>query len=243
MWTLSELKSSAEEIETSVWRVVEGQYSSSTLKITDTLEEQMLLEELLEENKPSFPEGAAGFDFVIATPFRYRPYPSGSRFRQANQAEGAYYASLTPETAIAELAFYRALFYSHAEGLEYPTTGTEHTAIQVPIKTAIALDLTKGKFAEIPGLSLKDDYSLSQALANDATKAGIEVIISDSVRCPSNGINITVLDMDAFAAKEPGKRQTWRLHTSGDRVIALREFPRKMLEFVAAEFDGPRLEK
>lgn len=241
MWTHSELKSNQQNFEKPVWRIVEGQYTSSTMKLAGTLEDQQILENLLEDNKPPYPDMAEGFDYLLATPFRYRPYPHGSRFRKVNQSEGAFYASLTPETAIAEIAFYKMLFFSHAEGLIYPRTGCEHTALQVPLKTTAALDLTEKPFNKHTNLLAKGDYTATQQLADCAREINIAVIISQSVRCPTKGMNATVLNMNAFASKKPAKVQTWKIHTRQDRVIALCEFPKKSLEFLRSDFEDARL--
>jgi hypothetical protein len=71
------------------WRLVEAQHKVSTLKLTDTLAEQALLESLLEETKPKLPEEAKGLHYLMAAPFRYgAPYPRGSRFRRAGRTPG-----------------------------------------------------------------------------------------------------------------------------------------------------------
>ena len=40
------------------------------------------------------------------------PYPIGSRFRRAGRTAGVFYAAESPETAVAEMAFYRLLFFA-----------------------------------------------------------------------------------------------------------------------------------
>ena len=237
----TELKFKFTELEVPIWRIVESQSQSSTLKLTDNLEEQRILEELIEETKPLLPPSANGFSYFISTPFRYSPYPHGSRFRKAGQPEGAYYASMTPETAIAEMAFYRMLFYRQSPDAVLPVNGAEYTAFQVGIKTSYTIDLRQEPFSNMPQLWLKSDYHASQELADDARAAGAQAIISQSVRCPDKGANVTVLDISAFTDKEPKKSQTWRLHPSRDKVIALREFPRLSIEYRAADFADPRL--
>ncbi|MFP3711965.1 RES domain-containing protein, partial [Paraburkholderia sp. SIMBA_009] len=63
------------------------------MKLVDTVEEQSLLEDILEASKRPFPPECAGFDYLLATPFRYgAAYPHGSRFRRAGFTEGVYYA-------------------------------------------------------------------------------------------------------------------------------------------------------
>ena len=60
IWTPAALSSEARPFAGPVWRFVEAQHRVSTLKLVDTLDEQALLEELLEENKPVLPRECAG---------------------------------------------------------------------------------------------------------------------------------------------------------------------------------------
>ena len=241
MSTHSELKSNLINFKGDAWRVVEGQYVASTMKLANSLEDQEILEDMLEVTKPPFPEEAERFDYLLATPFRYYPYPEGSRFRRAGQRDGVFYSSLTPYTALAELAFYRLLFWSHAEGARYPDAACEHTAFQVPVETDRAIDLTKPPFDTQPELLNKSDYTETQALADIARNEGVEVIISQSVRCPAAGKNINVFSLNALKAKSAKQRRTWTLFTRPDRVIVTSDFPKISYEFLAKDFDDPRL--
>ena len=54
-WTPDALSSEARSYARSLWRVVEAQHRASTMRITDTLEEQAILEDLIEEVKPPMP--------------------------------------------------------------------------------------------------------------------------------------------------------------------------------------------
>ena len=102
IWTPAALSSEARPFAGPVWRFVEAQHRVSTLKLVDTLDEQALLEDLLEESKPVLPPECAGLDYLLATPFRYGAvYPYGSRFRRAGRTLGVYYAALSVETALA----------------------------------------------------------------------------------------------------------------------------------------------
>ena len=61
----------------------------STMALVDTLEEQALLEQLLDDSKPSVPLECRGLHYLLFTPFRYgAPYPHGSRFRAAGGTPG-----------------------------------------------------------------------------------------------------------------------------------------------------------
>ena len=101
--------------------MVEAQHFVSTLKVVDSLAEQALLETLLEDTKPAIPPECRHLHYLLATPFRYGSlYPSGSRFRRAGHTLGVYYASEAPQTAAAEIAFYRLLFFSESPDTPWP---------------------------------------------------------------------------------------------------------------------------
>ena len=55
IWTRDALSSEAIVLAGRCWRLVEAQHRVSTLKVVDTLEEQALLEELIEETKAVIP--------------------------------------------------------------------------------------------------------------------------------------------------------------------------------------------
>ena len=80
--------------------------------------------------------------FLLKAPFRYYPYLTGSRFRCAEQSAGHFYASDTPETAIAEIAFYKFLFFLDAGGMTLPGNALEYTAYSVQVGSRLAIDLT-----------------------------------------------------------------------------------------------------
>ena len=85
------------------------------MKLVDTLAEQALLEQWLDESKPPVPPDCRHLHYLLATPFRYgAPYPQGSRFRRPGLTAGVFYASRTPATAMAELAFHRLLFFAES---------------------------------------------------------------------------------------------------------------------------------
>src|SRR5690554_4559167 len=104
IWTPAALSSEGRAVSGRFWRLVEAQHQVSTMKLVETVEEQALLEELLEETKPAFPPECAGFDYLLATPFRYgAAYPHGSCFRRAGRTLGVFYAAAGVETALAEM--------------------------------------------------------------------------------------------------------------------------------------------
>jgi hypothetical protein len=114
-WTPEELSSEFRALAGRCWRAVEARHYVSTLKLTDTHEEQSRLEELIEATKPRIPEECRHLPYLLSTPFRYgAPYPTGSRFRRAGLTAGVFYAAEFSRTAIAELTFYRLLFFAES---------------------------------------------------------------------------------------------------------------------------------
>lgn len=243
-WTPGELSSEARRLAGVCWRVVEAQHQVSTLKLVNTLEEQAVLERLIEQTKPPVPSECQHLDYLLATPFRYdTPYPRGSRFRRAGRTLGAFYASEESETAIAEMAFYRLLFFAESPGALWPTNAGEYTAFAASYTTRRALDLTRPPL-DADGMQWTDlvDYSACQSLAEAARAAGIQILRYRSVRDPHDRTNLALLVCTVFTSPAPGSRQTWRIRLSSSGVQAICEFPRIHLEFGRDSFNSdPRI--
>jgi hypothetical protein len=224
--------------------MVEAQHLVSTLKVVDALAEQTVLEEELERTKPLVPSECRSLHYLLATPFRYDSvYPRGSRFRRAGRTAGVFYASETPRTAAAEMAFHRLLFFLESPATGFAPNASEFTMFAVAYGSNLALDLT------IPPLSHHrrvwvhpTEYSRCQELTDAARQSAIELIRYESVRDPEGGTNIALLSCRAFSAKIPQSRQTWRLYLGSKGVQALCESPRMRLEFPRAVFaSDPRI--
>jgi hypothetical protein len=221
-WTPAALSSSVRRLSGHCWRVVEAQHVVSTLKLVDTLAEQVLLEQLLEASKPPVPPECRHLHYLLATPFRYgAPYPGGSRFRRAGFTPGVFYASVRVGTAIAEMAFRRLLFFAESPGTPWPVNAGEYTAFAVRYRTPAGLDLAAPPLArDAARWTHPTDYAPCQALAEAARAAGVEVLRYQSARDPK-GQNVALLTCRAFGSREPVARQTWRLHLAPAGVRAL----------------------
>jgi len=241
-WTPDALSSEAVSLEGKYWRMVEAQHRVSTLKVVDTLDEQSLLEDLIEETKPQIPLECRHLHYLLATPFRYGSvYPHGSRFRRAGRTKGVYYAAETMMTAVSEMAFYRLLFFAESPAIPWPHDAAEYTAFAAAIRCARAVDLTR------PPLDRDDatgahptDYAACQNIADVARGAGLEAIRYRSARNP-NGANIALLTCRGFAKPKPIEPQTWRIRLGAFGVQAICEFPEKRIEFSRTAFADPRL--
>ena len=212
--------------------------------LVDTDAEQTLLEDLLESSKPALPEECRKLNYLLATPFRYSAeYPKGSRFRRTGKTLGVYYAAESPKTAIAEMAFYRLLFFAESPDTPWPTIAPEFTAFSASVETPAMIDLIALPFArDRAHWTDLVDYRQCQQLADDFRSIGGEVIRYESVRSPETGANIAVLTCRAFAGTAPVLRQTWRMHFGPSGVRAICEFPRDGVEFGQAAFGkDPRI--
>ncbi len=226
------------------WRLVEAQHYVSTMKIADTLADQALLESLIEQTKPTYPLECVDLHVLLKTPFRYgAAYPHGSRFRRAGYSPGVFYASIEPTTAVAELAFYRLLFFIEAPGLPWPSNPAEYSAFSVAILTGRMLDLTAPPLVSFQREWMHPtDYGPCQALADAARMSQVEVIQYNSVRDPSGGRNLAVLACSAFESRVPGDQQTWRIRLSSAGVQARCDHPRHNIDFDRQTFaSDPRI--
>lgn len=225
-----------------VWRVVEAQNVASTMRLTDSLEDQQLLEMLIDEVKPPVPPDCAGLHYLLQAPFRHAPYPNASRFRRAGSFPGVFYAAESSTTAITELAFYRLLFFLDAPGMRLPQQPAVHHAFAVACKTDRAFDLTQEPFiVDASVWTHPTDYAPCHRLADQARAEGVEVIRYQSVRDPA-GRCLALLTPAAFAQPQPIRMETWRLFVRPAKVQAWREFPPARLEFDIAAFAGdPRI--
>lgn len=232
MWTPPALASEARPWTGKLWRMVESQSRVATLKLVDTLDEQAILETELEGSKPLIPAACTGLDYLLATPFRYAPYPRGSRFRRARQSEGCFYAAERIETAVAEEAFHRLLFFLDAPGVKLPANPQERTAFRVSVEAGHAIDLTSPPFNRDAAVwEHPTDYGPCQALADAARAGGIDAIRYHSVRDPDGGTNLALLSPATFRGTRPDVLETWHLFLREATVQAVREMPRLTLEF------------
>jgi hypothetical protein len=238
IWTPAALSSELKPHESDCWRLVEAQYRVSTLKLTDTLAEQALLEELLEATKPRLPPEAKALHYLMAAPFRYGAvYPRGSRFRRAGRTLGVFYGAERPRTAVAEMAFYRLLFYAESPETPWPTNPAEYTAFNAPTRSAKALDLSVSPLDRDQAFWTDlQNYAPCQTLADRARSAGVELIRYRSVRDPGRGCALALLTPAAFVAAEPTTFQTWRIRVGAFGAQAIREFPPERYEFPPATF-------
>lgn len=198
-------------LKAGLWRVIEGQYRSSTMRIVDTFEEHDVLEAMLEAAKPAVPPECQHLDYQFWSPFRYGCYPRDSRFRRKGKTPGVWYGSEAPLTAICEMIWGMLRFFRASTGTPLPRRAVEYTAVQARIETALMLDLTAADWAGQGDWMATDDYSDCLSLEGALRAAGGEAIRYASVRQPDHAANVAVLTCRAFAKPRPQSVQKWHV--------------------------------
>lgn len=209
-WTPRALEIRAGRQRLELWRAVEAQHIASTMALVDSQAEQDVLESILEETKPALPEAAAGFHYLLSTPFRYPSTAHGSRFRSAADP-GVFYGAGEERTACAELGYWRWRFLMDSEDL-VELERVPHTVFLARAE-GLTVDLREKPFAkDAKAWGHRTSYAATQALAKGARKVGIKIIRYASVRDPGKGGCAAILEPTAFVApKESIRRQTWFL--------------------------------
>jgi hypothetical protein len=236
-WTPRALASEARLYAQTLWRVVEAQHTASTMRLTDSLEEQALLEAVLEESKPALPAAVRRLHYLLATPYRYRPH-LGSRFRAALEP-GVWYGAEALRTALAEKSYWRLRFLLDSPGTP-DLKPVPHTAFQAAVRSRAALDLTRAPFVRERAVwTHRSDYHETQAFAGVARSAQIELIRYQSVRDPEQAACVAVLDPVAFGRGKPHRLETWFIAAARSRVrCAIQESDVPQFEFTAAQLLG-----
>ncbi|MHB8622974.1 MAG: RES family NAD+ phosphorylase [Sulfuricaulis sp.] len=220
MWTPTALASEARKAGGDLWRVVEDQHTASTRRIVDTQAEQDALEEILEESKPHYRKGSEHLGYLLKTPFRYNPpNPHGSRFRRAHSKQGVFYGSEELRTAMAEMSYYRLRFFAASPKTPFPRNNELLTAFTARYATSYGIDITAPPLNRDRKLwTSRNDYTATQALADSASKAGIDSIRYESARDAQAGVNVALLTPGVFTVRMPITQQTWTMFISNAEV-------------------------
>lgn len=216
-WTPIALGSEARSWEGAGWRAVEAQHKNATMALVHgDAEDQALLEGILEEAKPILPENAKGLHWLLATPFRYwPPHPSGSRFRRRTDP-GVFYGGEDRKTSCSECGYWRLQLWMDSEGLSKQPAAVPITLFEFHAATNLAIDLTAAPLAGDSKLwTDPEDYGATQALADNARTADIDVIRYASVRNPG-GTCLALLTPEPFKQVQlpynEMRQQSWSLH-------------------------------
>lgn len=223
LWNECHGSEQIELLQTQAWRFVEAQHITSTRKLVDTLDEQILLEEMIDDMKPNLPDGYAIYHPLLYTPFRYPPLQHGSRFGKYYEG-GIWYGSLEQVTAMAEKAFYQFNFLrASSEDLGMVTISL--TSFSVNVVTGNGIDLTRSAFdSAINEISSPVAYDTSQELGGMMRSANVEAFIYQSARDAAGKLNIGVFTPFAFKQKKPDAKslQSWQCMADQQTVEFMR---------------------
>ncbi|WAJ69694.1 RES family NAD+ phosphorylase [Catenovulum adriaticum] len=205
-----------------VYRFVESQEQVATTSLVDNLDEQALLEDLLEQNKPKLEAEYQPLHYLISTPFRYPPLTHGSRFGHQFMPS-FFYASEDKLTALAEAAFYRFAFLLAMQKPYNQAVKSEHLMFSVNVKSKKAVDLTTHSLTEfIPILTDPVDYRFSQKLGEHLTaQKQVELIRFYSARdklSDTNRINLAIAQAKVICSTEPEQMVNWLCQSSESEV-------------------------
>lgn len=204
-------------IAATLWRGVEAQHRVATLKVVDTLAEQELLEQLLEESKPALPPDTGSMHYLLVTPFRYAsPWPS--RFRSPHEP-GVWYGSRELRTACAEIGYWRWRFAIDSDAFRGEAVVSELTFFPAHVR-ARAADLTAPPWDSFAAAwTHASDYAACHALAHAAREAGVGWIRYASVRDPLHGACGAVLRPGVLQMRDLTRQQSWTCLARSETVI------------------------
>lgn len=241
IWTLCAGPTKVGPLSAEAWRVVEAQHLNSTHKLVDSLSEQNILENLIDQQvKPPRPRGAEfeGLHYLLWTPFRYSPSGRGSRFGLPTD-HGMWYGSTDVQTALAEKAFHHLVFLN-ASAADFSHQEIEWSSFTALVKTERGVDLTSPPFAQYAeAITDPASYKFSLPLGTMMRKAEVEAVLFASARS-FRGKNVGLF-APAFANKNVSDNHPrWTCFARKDRIEVRRKnlTPRpKAFVFTRAGFE------
>lgn len=220
-----------------LYRLVESQEQIATLSYVDTLEEQALLEQLLEQAKPRYPASASGYHYLLQTPFRYPPLRWGSRFGQTHEP-GILYGGCSITTTLAESAYYRLIFWhSMPPHPSKHSIDTAHTLFSVGYRSMQGIALHKPPFADHHAiLTHPCDYTRTQHLGTAMRGAGVDLFEYVSARDVGANLCVGLFTPTALSRKTPASTHQWLCETRSDQVTFKALSQRTVYKFPDTQF-------
>lgn len=210
-----------------IWRIIEGQYFTSTRKLVESQEDQDLLELLIDSAKPLHPSdiNPDTFHYLLHTPFRYPPLRYGSRFGSV-QERGIWYGAAKATTCMAEVSYYKFLFFDGSE-FDFKPMQSTYSAFTAAVKSVRAYDCQRSlPSQELDQVCSPISYSASIPLGQSLREAGGEVVLYPSSRDPKRGQCLAIYHPSVFAqAKRLKQQQEWTVYTDATHVEWRRRTP------------------
>lgn len=203
-----------------LFRLVESQLQAATLSLVDTLAEQALLEQMLEDTKPAVPANAEHLHYLLQTPFRYPPLKWGSRFGAVHEP-AIFYGGASLAATLAESAYYRFIFWQSITAPAVKSVlRSGHTLFSVAYYTGRGINLQQPPFGQYQTeLTSKTDYRHTQQLGSAMRSAGVEAFAYQSARATGTELCVGLFTPTAFASTEPDHSSQWLCELNAEQVL------------------------
>lgn len=220
-------------IQGTLFRLIESQEQVATRRIVSNLEDQALLENLLDEVKPPYPNKSDQLHYLLRTPFRYPPLAWGSRFGGTHEPS-IFYGGCSLEVTLIEAAYYRFVFLrvmkdnpSNNAFVPNKPMHTEHTLFTANYQTNKGVQLQSPPFeAYVSELAHPTNYSYAQNIGLSMRREGVVAFEYASARSSEHLPCVGLFVPDAFVEQQPTTRQQWFCDMTSDEVIfKAMEFP------------------
>ena len=219
-----------------IHRVTDDQQMIATMSLVNSVSDQGILEELLEDSKPKKPQGYNELDYLLITPFRYPPLQYGSRFGSTLEPS-LFYGSLNVSTALAETAYYQFVFLS---GMKVPYTEplqVTYSSYTVSIRTDLGVFLDREPFINYEQELISPvNYNSTQELGSSMRQAKVEAFQYVSARNPETGKNIALFTPNAFQSKKPISLERWICKVTDEEVGFVSQNNKKRFSFHKTTF-------
>lgn len=232
LWISCEGPKQIKKLSGQLFRLVENQQQVATLSYVDTLAEQAVLEQLLENVKPALPEATESLHYLLKSPFRYPPLSWGSRFGSVFEP-GIFYGACAVTTTLAESAYYRFIFwYSIETAAPKNSLRSQHSLLSVGYSSTKAVALHQPPFsAYSTELTAKTNYLHSQQLGTAMRSAGVELFEYQSARDPNQGICVSLFSPKAFNSTKPDHTSPWLCELCADLVVFKQQGEAELYEY------------
>ena len=221
----------------SPWRAVEAQHQVSTRKLVDSVEEQVLLEELIDRAKPPrHHRGRAALPALHAIPISAAS--PRLALRHAARARNLVRIARSRRTAFAEVAYYRLLFLEGTTA-DLGVVTTQLTAFTATCaRSAVWISLSPPFDVHRRAIASRTCYASTQALGAAMRDAGVELFRYPSARDAEGGVNVAAFTPAVFGAAEPHAFETWHCMATRERVELTKRdyFRRDAFAFERASF-------
>lgn len=220
-----------------LFRMVESQVQVATLGYVDTLAEQALLEQMLEQVKPPCPPETVALHYLLKTPFRYPPLPWGSRFGAVYEP-ALFYGGCSVEATLAESAYYRFVFW---QSIDAPPPKSflrsQHTLFSAGYRTNKGIRLQQLPFSQYSStLTSKTDYQQTRLLGSAMRASGVEAFEYCSARDSKQRLCVALFSPAAFAAKKPESQSQWLCELSAEQVLFKQQEDSRVYQFKLEQF-------